>query len=43
MEQPLVDSEGYPRADIDVYQVRLVRHQIICKFWYASVLQLSFY
>lgn len=31
MDEPLVDSEGYPRADIDVYQVRNARHQIICK------------
>ena len=31
MEQPLVDSEGYPRADVDVYQVRHARHDIRCK------------
>ena len=31
MEQPLVDGEGYPRSDIDVYSVRHARHQIICK------------
>ncbi|XP_011159623.1 26S proteasome non-ATPase regulatory subunit 9 [Solenopsis invicta] len=30
MDEPLVDSEGYPRQDIDVYQVRHTRHQIIC-------------
>jgi len=30
MDQPLVDREGYPRADIDVYQVRTARHKIIC-------------
>ncbi|KAK0164322.1 hypothetical protein PV328_002963 [Microctonus aethiopoides] len=30
MEDTLVDSEGYPRADIDVYQVRHTRHTIIC-------------
>ncbi|KAM4808938.1 26S proteasome non-ATPase regulatory subunit 9 [Rhinophrynus dorsalis] len=30
MEGPLVDREGYPRADIDVYQVRHARHNIIC-------------
>ncbi|KAF6035491.1 PSMD9 [Bugula neritina] len=30
MEGPLVDVEGYPRADIDVYSVRHARHQIIC-------------
>lgn len=27
---PLVDSEGYPRADIDLYKVRLARQQINC-------------
>ncbi|XP_069071021.1 26S proteasome non-ATPase regulatory subunit 9 isoform X2 [Pleurodeles waltl] len=27
---PLVDNEGYPRADIDVYQVRTARHNIAC-------------
>ncbi|XP_069475692.1 26S proteasome non-ATPase regulatory subunit 9 isoform X1 [Ambystoma mexicanum] len=27
---PLVDDEGYPRADIDVYQVRTARHNIAC-------------
>ena len=31
MTQPLVDDEGFPRADIDVYQVRTTRHKIICK------------
>ena len=31
MEQSLVDSEGYPRADVDVYQVRHARHDIRCK------------
>ncbi|XP_031833835.1 26S proteasome non-ATPase regulatory subunit 9 [Nomia melanderi] len=30
MDEPLVDSEGYPRQDIDVYQVRHARHKIIC-------------
>ncbi|XP_043581791.1 26S proteasome non-ATPase regulatory subunit 9 [Bombus pyrosoma] len=30
MDDPLVDCEGYPRNDIDVYQVRHVRHKIIC-------------
>ncbi|XP_007900417.1 26S proteasome non-ATPase regulatory subunit 9 [Callorhinchus milii] len=30
MEQPLVDVEGYPRTDIDIYQVRTARHNIIC-------------
>lgn len=30
MHGRLVDSEGYPRADIDVYAVRTARHRIIC-------------
>ncbi|XP_027709346.1 26S proteasome non-ATPase regulatory subunit 9 [Vombatus ursinus] len=30
MNEPLVDVEGYPRADVDVYQVRTARHNIIC-------------
>ncbi|KAG8036909.1 hypothetical protein G9C98_004231 [Cotesia typhae] len=30
MNEPLVDSEDYPRADIDVYQVRQARSRIIC-------------
>lgn len=30
MSDPLVDDEGFPRNDIDVYQVRIARHKIIC-------------
>ncbi|XP_071958063.1 26S proteasome non-ATPase regulatory subunit 9-like [Antedon mediterranea] len=30
MKSPLVDEEGYPRNDIDVYTVRTARQQIIC-------------
>ncbi|XP_064119297.1 26S proteasome non-ATPase regulatory subunit 9-like [Macrobrachium nipponense] len=30
MGEPLTDNEGYPRSDIDVYQVRHARHQIKC-------------
>lgn len=30
MNEPLVDNEGYPRSDIDVYKVRHARHRIIC-------------
>ncbi|XP_054011234.1 26S proteasome non-ATPase regulatory subunit 9 [Hylaeus anthracinus] len=30
MDENLVDSEGYPRQDIDVFQVRHARHKIIC-------------
>lgn len=31
MHDPLVDDQGYPRSDIDVYKIRHARHQIICK------------
>jgi len=31
MTEPLVDGEGYPRSDIDVYTIRHLRHEIICK------------
>lgn len=27
---PLVDREGYPRADIDIYAVRIARNKIAC-------------
>ncbi|KAK8758281.1 26S proteasome non-ATPase regulatory subunit 9 [Amblyomma americanum] len=30
MDEPLVDNEGYPRSDIDVYKVRHARHRINC-------------
>uniref|UniRef100_UPI00398F52C2 26S proteasome non-ATPase regulatory subunit 9 n=1 Tax=Pristiophorus japonicus TaxID=55135 RepID=UPI00398F52C2 len=30
MDEPLVDVEGYPRTDINVYEVRTARHNIIC-------------
>ncbi|XP_045134617.1 26S proteasome non-ATPase regulatory subunit 9-like [Portunus trituberculatus] len=30
LSESLIDSEGYPRSDIDVYQVRHARHQIKC-------------
>ncbi|MBN3316666.1 PSMD9 ATPase, partial [Atractosteus spatula] len=30
MDGPLVDVEGYPRADVDVFQVRTARHNISC-------------
>jgi 26S proteasome non-ATPase regulatory subunit 9 len=32
MTAPLVDNEGFPRSDIDVYQVRTVRQKVICKY-----------
>lgn len=31
MHEPLVDAEGFPRSDIDLYQVRTARHNIICE------------
>jgi hypothetical protein len=33
----LVDSDGFPRADIDVHQVRIVRNQIARMFPTARV------
>ncbi|KAK6173313.1 hypothetical protein SNE40_016788 [Patella caerulea] len=30
LDGPLVDSQGFPRNDIDVYSVRHARHNIIC-------------
>lgn len=30
MTDPLVDAEGFPRSDVDVYAIRKTRHQIIC-------------
>eukprot|EP00127_Corallochytrium_limacisporum_P001261 Clim_evm31s47 gene=Clim_evmTU31s47 len=30
MNTPLLDAEGFPRADIDLYQIRHARHNIIC-------------
>lgn len=33
MSDPLVDADGFPRGDIDVYKVRHARHRIICKYF----------
>ena len=30
LKGPLVDAEGFPRADIDVYRVRHQRHRFAC-------------
>ncbi|KAI5625291.1 26S proteasome non-ATPase regulatory subunit 9 [Silurus asotus] len=30
MHAPLVDAEGYPRADVDLIQIRAARHSISC-------------
>lgn len=32
MDEPLVDRDGFPRADIDLYQVRIARNKIISEF-----------
>ena len=37
MDEPLVDGEGFPRSDIDVYQVRHARHSIRCKVTRAAL------
>ena len=29
MEEPLVDGEGFPRSDIDVYQVMMIMMKIM--------------
>ena len=31
LKGPLVDRDGYPRSDIDVYAVRVARNKIICE------------
>lgn len=33
MTEPLVDAEDFPRGDIDIYEVRTARHNIICECW----------
>ncbi|KAG7276722.1 hypothetical protein CRUP_006901 [Coryphaenoides rupestris] len=30
IEGPLVDAEGFPRSDVNVYQIRTARHNISC-------------
>uniref|UniRef100_A0A8D3CHF4 26S proteasome non-ATPase regulatory subunit 9 n=1 Tax=Scophthalmus maximus TaxID=52904 RepID=A0A8D3CHF4_SCOMX len=30
VEGPLVDAEGFPRGDVNVYQIRTARHNISC-------------
>lgn len=32
MDEPLVDDQDFPRNDIDVYQIRLLRGSIIRKY-----------
>lgn len=36
MQDSLIDAEGFPRNDIDVYKVRHARHQIICKYKFIT-------
>ena len=39
MEGELIDSEGYPRNDIDVHKVREARNKVIClRYVYIAVL-----
>ncbi|XP_073322165.1 26S proteasome non-ATPase regulatory subunit 9 [Pagrus major] len=30
VEEPLIDEEGYPRSDVNLYQIRTARHSISC-------------
>ncbi|XP_061527794.1 26S proteasome non-ATPase regulatory subunit 9 [Phycodurus eques] len=30
LDGPLVDAEGYPRSDVNLYQIRTARHNISC-------------
>ena len=32
MKGALIDAEGFPRADIDLYAVRTARNRIICEY-----------
>ena len=32
MSESMVDNEGFPRTDVDIWQVRTARHKIISKF-----------
>ena len=36
MQGALVDSEGFPRSDIDLYSVRLARNRIICESYHVT-------
>lgn len=38
MDAPLVDVEGFPRADVDLYKVRTARHNISCEYIFTCVL-----
>lgn len=30
MDESLVDNEGFPRSDVNLYQVRTARNKIVC-------------
>ncbi|KAM8760626.1 26S proteasome non-ATPase regulatory subunit 9 [Acanthopagrus schlegelii] len=30
VEEPLIDEEGFPRSDVNLYQIRTARHNISC-------------
>lgn len=38
MDEPLVDDQDFPRNDIDVYQIRLIRNRIICKYCILKII-----
>ena len=35
MDGALIDTEGYPRNDIDVHKVREARNRVICLRYYS--------
>ena len=41
MDGPLVDSEQFPRSDIDIYSVRLARNKIVCEFLCCSTVSVG--
>lgn len=41
MSGPLVDNDGYPRNDIDIYAVRTARNRIISEQQCACVVELA--
>ena len=30
MSEPLIDNQGFPRGDVDVHLVTILRHDVIC-------------
>ena len=38
MDGSLIDAEGFPRSDIDLYAVRTARNRVICKLFFFSFL-----